>query len=515
MKERYDEILSENALRFVQELHLKFNEERKQLLSARKQLQKKIDQGFLPGKNEDTASVRLDDWKVGPIPADLQDRRTEITGPVDRKMVINAMNSGAKVFMADFEDATSPTWDNCMQGQINLFDAIRRQIDFTAENGKSYALGEEIATLKVRPRGWHLEEKHLQINEENISASLFDFGLYFFHNAKYLLENGSGPYFYLPKLENHLEARLWNKVFIHAQELLDIPIGSIKVTVLIETILGALEMEEIIYELRDHLSGLNAGRWDYIFSVIKKFRNNRAFILPDRGLVGMNAPFMSSYAQLLVQICHKRGAHAIGGMSAFIPAKDEAINKMAFEKVAKDKQLEASIGYDGTWVAHPFLVPVAREEFDKYLTSKTHQKYVLRKDLKIETADLLDVYIPGGKITQEGVITNIEIGIRYIESWLRGIGAAALNNLMEDAATAEISRAQIWQWLHHEKVNLDNGQEFNLEYYQKTLDTIVAQLQKEGAEGNRFAEAIEIFNELVISDEFPEFLTLKAYDKLN
>jgi malate synthase len=361
MKERYSEILSEEAVQFIAQLHVTFNEERKFLLDERQKLQKRIDEGFLPGKNQETAHIRSSEWKVGPIPDDLQDRRTEITGPVDRKMVINALNSGARVYMADFEDANSPTWDNCMQGQINLYDAIRRKIDFSLENGKSYQLNETIATLKVRPRGWHLEEKHLLIGNEPISASLFDFGLFFFHNAKYLVEKGSGPYFYLPKLENHKEATLWNKVFEKAQELLGIPNGTIKVTVLIETILGALEMEEIIYELKEHLAGLNAGRWDYIFSVIKKFRKNRAFILPDRSDVTMSVPFMSAYARQLVQICHERGAHAIGGMSAFIPTKDETTNAMAFEKVKADKALEASIGYDGTWVAHPLLVPVGME----------------------------------------------------------------------------------------------------------------------------------------------------------
>ena len=494
---------------------MEFNEERKELLAKRRELQKRFDQGYLPGKNPETAAIRMDDWHVAPIPADLQDRRTEITGPVDRKMVINALNSGAKVFMADFEDANAPTWDNCIQGQINLFDAIRRQVDFSLENGKSYALNEEVAVLKVRPRGWHLEEKHVLIEGEPISASLFDFGIYFFHNAKYLLENGSGPYFYLPKLENHEEARLWNKVFVKAQEMLKIPNGSIKVTVLIETILAAIEMEEIIFELKDHLAGLNAGRWDYIFSVIKKFRNNRSFIMPDRSQVSMSVPFMSSYAQLLVQICHKRGAHAIGGMSAFIPSKDEAVNKLAFEKVSADKELEASIGYDGTWVAHPFLVSVAMEQFDRYLKSNPHQKSVMRKDLKIETADLLDVYIPGGKITKAGVQTNIEIGIRYIESWLRGVGAAALNNLMEDAATAEISRAQIWQWLNHDKVEMADGRMFTREYYEAVKDGICDILRSDAMEGNRLEEAIEIFDRMVSSEDFPEFLTLLAYEKLD
>ena len=520
MGQGYEEVLSDEALGFIAHLQRKFNNTRVKLLEDRKLRQNSIDQGEMPGFLAETASVREGDWEVNPIPADLQDRRTEITGPVDRKMVINALNSGAKVFMADFEDANAPTWENTIEGQINLYDAIRRQIDFTAPNGKAYKLKEKTAVLKIRPRGWHLEEKHVLIDGAPFSASIFDFGLYFFRNAKKLLEKGSGPYFYLPKLESHLEARLWNDVFKEAQEQLGIPEGSIKVTVLIETILAAFEMEEIIYELKEHMAGLNAGRWDYIFSIVKKFRNHPEFLLPDRAQVTMTVPFMQSYAQLLVKTCHKRGAHAIGGMSAFIPSrKDEDINRNAFEKVRADKQLEAGNGYDGTWVAHPDLVAVAMEQFDAFIKNGQHQKNNLREDVQVAAPDLLNFKVEGGKITEQGLRTNINVGLLYIESWLMGVGAAALYNLMEDAATAEISRAQIWQWVHNEGVKLDDGRELDTALYAQLLDeeleNIKGLLGEERYTGGRFREAAEIFDYLVRTEDFVDFLTLRAYEHLN
>ena len=519
-KPGYEHVLSDEAMAFIAHLHRKFNPTRLRLLAERGQRQQRIDQGELPGFLPETASVRNGDWHVGPIPADLQDRRTEITGPVDRKMVINALNSGAKVFMADFEDANSPTWGNTIEGQINLYDAIRRQVDFTAPNGKEYKLKQDIAVLKVRPRGWHLDEKHVLVDGVPFSASIFDFGLYFFRNAKQLLENGSGPYFYLPKLESHLEARLWNDIFKEAQEQLGIPQGTIKVTVLIETILAAFEMEEIIYELKEHMGGLNAGRWDYIFSVVKKFRNHAEYLLPDRAQVTMNVAFMSAYAQLLVKTCHKRGAHAIGGMSAFIPSrKDEEVNKNAFEKVRSDKKLEAGNGYDGTWVAHPDLVAVAMEQFDPFIKDGQHQKDNLRQDVIVSGADLLNFEIESAKITEQGLRTNINVGLLYIESWLMGVGAAALYNLMEDAATAEISRAQIWQWVHNDGVKLDDGREVNLNLYsqllKEELGNIKTLLGEDRYNSGRFEEATEIFDYLVRTEDFVEFLTLKAYDYLD
>lgn len=520
MKPGYENVLSDEALDFIAHLHRKFNPKRLKLLADRELRQQKIDQGELPDFLPETAAVREGDWQVNPIPPDLQDRRTEITGPVDRKMVINALNSGAKVFMADFEDANSPTWENTIEGQINLYDAIRRQIDFTAPNGKDYKLNDEIAVLKVRARGWHLEEKHVLIDGQPVSASIFDFGLFFFRNAKKLLENGSGPYFYLPKLESHLEARLWNDVFKEAQSRRSIAQGTIKVTVLIETILAAFEMEEIIYELREHMGGLNAGRWDYIFSVVKKFRNHPEYLLPDRAQVTMTVPFMRAYAQLLVKTCHKRGAHAIGGMSAFIPSRrNEEINRNAFEKVRSDKKLEASNGYDGTWVAHPDLVAVAMEQFDAFIKDGRHQKANLRQDVNVSGQDLLNFRIDGARITEKGLRTNINVGLLYIESWLMGVGAAALYNLMEDAATAEISRAQIWQWVHNDGVKLDDGREANLALYstllKEELENIKGLLGEERYNNGRFEEATEIFDYLVQTNDFVDFLTLKAYDHLD
>ena len=520
IKPGYEHVLSDQALNFIANLHRKFNAVRMELLAHRESRQQRIDKGELPDFLPETTSVREGDWQVNPIPEDLQDRRTEITGPVDRKMVINALNSGAKVFMADFEDANSPTWENTIEGQINLYDAIRRQIDFTAPNGKEYKLKDDIAVLKVRARGWHLEEKHVLIDGVPFSASIFDFGLFFFRNAKKLLENGSGPYFYLPKLESHLEARLWNDIFKEAQTQLGIAQGTIKVTVLIETILAAFEMEEIIYELKEHMGGLNAGRWDYIFSVVKKFRNHPEYLLPDRAQVTMTVPFMRAYAQLLVKTCHKRGAHAIGGMSAFIPSRrDEEINRNAFEKVRSDKKLEASNGYDGTWVAHPDLVAVAMEQFDVFIKDGQHQKSSLREDVAVSARDLLNFKIQDGKITEKGLRTNINVGILYIESWLMGVGAAALYNLMEDAATAEISRAQIWQWVHNEGVKLDDGREVNIDLYSRLLneelENIKNLLGEERYNQGRFDEATEIFDYLVRTEDFVDFLTLKAYNYLD
>ncbi|WP_439883529.1 malate synthase A [Pontibacter sp. MBLB2868] len=514
--EGVDAVLTPAALEFIEMLHLKFNKRREELLDLRKERQLKIDEGeklsFLP----ETKAIREGSWKVGSIPDDLQNRRVEITGPVDRKMVINALNSGASVFMADFEDANSPTWENVVQGQINLRDAIRRDIDFTVHNGKIYRLNEEVAVLKVRPRGWHLVEKHLTVGGNPISASLFDFGLFFFHNAEELLARGTGPYFYLPKLENHLEARLWNDVFIAAQEALGLPVGTIKVTVLIETITAAFEMDEILYELRDHIVGLNAGRWDYIFSAIKKFRRHEEVLFPDRTDVTMQVPFMKAYTDLLVQTCHKRGAHAMGGMAAFIPSRrDPIVNENAFKKVKADKAFEAKNGFDGTWVAHPDLVQVAREEFDKVLGDKPHQKEVLREDVYVKAQDLTDFTIKDCKITEAGLRLNINVGIMYIGNWLCGTGAAAIHNLMEDAATAEISRAQVWQWLHHPNTKTNDGREITEER--------VLQLIKEETEGIKeeiglamfknchFERASHLFSELVLSKCFVEFLTVPAY----
>lgn len=515
----YEQILTPKALDFVVNLHRRFNWRREDLLKERQERQHRIDAGEMPTFLNATKHIRESDWQVSPIPADLQNRRVEITGPVDRRMIINALNSGAKVFMADFEDANSPTWENCIEGQLNLRAAIRREIDFEAENGKKYALKDEVAVLKVRPRGWHLTEKHLEINGEPISASIFDFGLYFFHNAKGLMSRGSGPYFYLPKLESHLEARLWDDIFVAAQETLGIPVGTIKATVLIETILAAFEMDEIIYELRRHLAGLNAGRWDYIFSVIKKFRNHSDFILPDRADVTMRVPFMRAYTQLLVKTCHRRAAHAIGGMAAFIPnRRDEKVNTMAFERVTADKELEVSNGFDGTWVAHPDLVPVAKTAFEKHLGEKPHQKEVMREDVNVTAHDLLDVRIDNASITENGLRTNINVGILYIESWLRGIGAAAIHNLMEDAATAEISRAQIWQWLKH-RVKTHEGEIIEPNYYHQILVEEVEKIKKMAENGQipdgQYKKAAELFNTLVMKRQFSEFLTLGAYKELD
>ena len=508
------EVLTPQALEFVARLQRKFGDRRAELLKLRDERQKRIDAGELPDFLAPTKTVRESDWKVARAPKDLQDRRVEITGPTDRKMLINALNSGARVFMADFEDANSPTWSNLVEGQVNLVDAIERRIDFTSPEGKEYRLNDKVATLLVRPRGWHLDERHVEVGRKPISGSLFDFGMYFFHNASRLLSKGSGPYFYLPKLESHLEARLWNDVFNFAQEALGVPRGTIRATVLIETILAAFEMEEILYELRDHSSGLNAGRWDYIFSVIKKFRNRSDFVLPDRAQVTMTVPFMRAYTELLVKTCHKRGAHAMGGMAAFIPSRrDPEVNRVALAKVKEDKDREAGDGFDGTWVAHPDLVATATESFDKILGEHPNQLQRQRPEVATTSRQLLDVNIPGGSVTENGVRLNVSVGIQYIESWLRATGAAAINNLMEDVATAEISRSQIWQWLRND-VRLADGQTVSDDLVREIADDELSKLRERlGAEAwgkSRFDDARSVFEEVALAKSFPEFLTLSA-----
>jgi malate synthase len=514
LKDEYSEILTSDALRFLGDLHTTFEPRRIELLKKRIERQKALEDGFAPGFLTETENIRQSQWQVAAAPADLNDRRVEITGPVERKMMINALNSGANVFMADFEDSLSPTWSNVIEGQINLKDAINRTLSLTTAEGKSYQLNEKIATLVVRPRGWHLQEAHVVVQGQPMSASLFDFGLYFFHNASRLIENGTGPYFYLPKMENHLEARLWNDVFVFAQKQLNIPQGTIRATVLLETILAAFEMDEILYELRDHAAGLNAGRWDYIFSMIKKFRNNLAFILPDRSQITMFVPFMRAYCDLLVQTCHKRGAHAMGGMAAFIPSrKDAEVNAKAMVKVTEDKERETKAGFDGTWVAHPDLVPVAKAVFDAHLGERPNQKDVMREDAKVLSTELIQTEIANSTITHDGFVLNIDVALQYIEAWLRGNGAVAIHNLMEDAATAEISRAQLWQWLAY-NVATDNGHSLTKEFYEQARDTQVKKLTSEAGSG-RFKEAAEILDKLVLTKEFPEFLTLIAYEYLD
>jgi malate synthase len=487
------EILTPAALEFVAALQRKFGAERERLLAARRERQAELDAGALPDFLPETRDIRASDWRVAPAPPELQDRRVEITGPVDRKMVINALNSGARVFMADFEDANSPTWQNNVEGQVNLSDANEGSISLDTGE-KRYELGDDPAVLVVRPRGWHLPEKHVFVDGEPISGSLFDFGLYVFHNRE-------RPWFYIPKLENHLEARLWNQVFDFAEDELDLPRGSIKATVLIETVLAAFEMDEILYELREHIVGLNAGRWDYLFSLIKKFRAHPEFVLPDRAQLTMTTRFMRAYTELLVKTCHRRGAHAMGGMAAFIPSRrDPEVNERALAKVREDKVREADDGFDGTWVAHPDLVPVATEVFDGVLGDAPNQVERQRDDVNVAASDLLDLRVEDGEVTDEGLRTNVSVGIRYLESWLRGVGAAAIDNLMEDAATAEISRSQIWQWVHHGRVAPERVRE-------------VADAER--FEGGRFTEARELFERVALADEFVEFLTLPAYDHID
>ncbi len=509
----FEDILTPEALEFVRQLHTRFNSTREELLAHRQKRQQDINAGQNPSFLVDTEAVRIGEWQVAPAPADLADRRVEITGPVEAKMMINALNSGANVFMADLEDALSPSWNNVIEGQINLKAAVRRTLTFESPEGKSYKLNQQLATLLVRPRGWHLLENHLLIGGYPVSASLFDFGLYFFHNAEELGKRNTGPYFYLPKMESHLEARLWNDVFNFAQDHLKIARGTIRATVLIETILASFEMEEILFELKDHMSGLNAGRWDYIFSTIKKFSSRPEFLFPDRAMVTMRVPFMRAYCQLLVKTCHKRGAHAMGGMAAFIPSRrDPKINENALAKVREDKELEVSTGFDGTWVAHPDLVPVAREVFDKTLGTQPNQKSKQLPDLKVTSKELLNVAIDGGKITEVGVSNNINVALQYIESWLRGTGAAAIHNLMEDAATAEISRAQLWQWIKND-AKLDDGRVMTRALYREIRERELKSLIAGGA--GRFSEAAEILDSLVESDKFIEFLTVEAYGYLD
>ena len=509
-------ILTAEAQAFLVELHRKFNARRLGLLERRKVRQQEIDEGALPDFLPETASIRESEWTVAPIPADLADRRTEITGPTDRKMVINALNSGAKMFMADFEDANSPTSGNLIEGQKNMRDAIRREISFTGPEGKQYKLNEQTAVLLVRPRGWHLTEKHFHVDGEPMSGGLFDFGLYFFHNAAELLQRGSGPYFYLPKLESHLEARLWNDVFVFAQDYCGVPQGSVRATVLIETILGAFEMHEILWELRDHSAGLNCGRWDYIFSFIKKLRNRADFMLPDRAQVTMTVHFLASYVDLLIQTCHKRGIHAMGGMAAQIPIKnDPEANERALEKVRQDKLREVKAGHDGTWVAHPGLVAVAKQVFDEYMP-QPNQIDRKREEVHVTAKDLLT--IPSGTITEGGLRLNVDVGIQYLEAWLRGNGAVPIYNLMEDAATAEISRAQVWQWAKH-GAKLEDGRPVTPELVKATIAEELEKMKtRAGAE--RFAKgkyevAAELFGKMMLSGEFNDFLTLPAYEFLD
>ena len=511
----YEEILSPEAVKFLVSLHKKFNDRRLDLLRRRIARQERIDAGELPEFLPDTEPIRKTDWTVAPIPPDLVDRRVEITGPVDRKMVINALNSGANVFMADFEDSNSPTWLNNLAGQLNVRDAVRGEIRYVSPEGKQYELNAKAAVLFVRPRGWHLVEKHFVVDEEPISGSLFDFGLYFFHNAKALIAKGSGPYFYLPKLQSHLEARLWNDVFVFAQEYLDIPKGTIRATVLIETILAAFEMNEILYELKEHSAGLNCGRWDYIFSFIKVFRNNPRFVMPDRGQVTMERHFLNSYVGLLIQTCHRRGIHAMGGMAAQIPIKGDSIaNAAALEQVRLDKLREVKAGHDGTWVAHPGLIPTAKEVFDSRMPTP-NQIHVKREDVRISAADLLA--IPDGEITEKGLKLNIDVGIQYLESWLQGLGCVPIYNLMEDAATAEISRTQVWQWLHH-GAHLNDGRKITPELVR---ETIASQLQhirslvgEQRFERGKFHSAAGLFEEMMTNSQLQDFLTLAAYPQI-
>ncbi|MGW5653302.1 malate synthase A [Streptomyces humi] len=520
---RQEEVLTDAALAFVAELHRRFSPRRAELLARRAERRAEIARtstlDFLP----ETAAIRADDsWRVAPSPAALNDRRVEITGPTDRKMTINALNSGARVWLADFEDASAPTWENVVLGQLNLIDAYTRNIDFTdPASGKSYALrpDEELATVVMRPRGWHLDERHIEVDGEQVPGALVDFGLYFFHNARRLLDLGKGPYFYLPKTESHLEARLWNDVFVFAQDHLGIPQGTVRATVLIETITAAYEMEEILYELRDHASGLNAGRWDYLFSIIKNFRDGGPkFVLPDRNAVTMTAPFMRAYTELLVRTCHKRGAHAIGGMAAFIPSRRDAeVNKVAFEKVRADKDREANDGFDGSWVAHPDLVPIALESFDRVLGEKPNQKDRLREDVHVEAADLIAIDTLDARPTYPGLVNAVQVGIRYIEAWLRGLGAVAIFNLMEDAATAEISRSQIWQWINA-GVEFENGEKATPELARKIaaeeLAAVRAEIGEEAFAAGHWQQAHDLLLQVSLDEDYADFLTLPAYQRL-
>jgi malate synthase len=509
-------ILTQEAVEFIAEMARTFNGRRVDLLNRRWRRQREFDRGVRPDFLPESEAIRQSNWQVAPIPRDLVDRRVEITGPVDRKMIINALNSGANVFMADFEDSNSPTWSNVLDGQVNLRDAVRRNIQYCSPEGKLYELAGNPATLVVRPRGWHLDEKHLKVDGEPVSASMFDFGLYFYHNAYELLHRGTGPYFYLPKLESHLEARLWNDIFLFAQDWLRLPRGTIRATVLIETITAAFEMDEILYELREHASGLNCGRWDYIFSFIKKFRRDPAFVLPNRSEVTMERHFLKSYVDLLIQTCHRRGIHAMGGMAAQIPIKSDPVaNEQAYEKVRKDKLREVLAGHDGTWVAHPGLVPLAKRVFDDHMPAQ-NQIDRKRADVKVTAQDLLKV--PEGAITEQGLRWNIDVGIQYLESWLRGFGCVPIYNLMEDAATAEICRTQVWQWVEF-NARLDDGRPVTYNLVQELLADQVEQMWRNlGAERfnqGRYRLATDLLESLIIGFEFPEFLTEVAYDYLD
>jgi len=510
-------ILTPDALAFVAELQRAFNGRRLDLLARRAARQADINAGHMPDFLPETAGVRDADWTVAPIPADLLDRRVEITGPVDRKMIINALNSGASVYMADFEDSHAPTWAATLEGQINLRDAVNRAITFASPEGKSYRLNDQTAVLLVRPRGWHLTEKHVLIDNEPVSASLFDFGLYFYHNAQALIARGTGPYFYLPKLESHLEARLWNDVFVMAQGRLGIPQGTIRATVLIENILATFEMDEILWELREHSAGLNCGRWDYIFSAIRKFQKHPEFYLPDRAQVTMTVPFMRAYSQLVIKTCHRRGIHAMGGMAAQIPIKnDPEANEAALGKVRADKEREARDGHDGTWVAHPGLVAIARDIFDKHMPTP-NQIFRKREDVYVTAADLLA--IPSGTITAAGLRTNIDVGVQYMAAWLSGNGCVPIYNLMEDAATAEISRSQIWQWLHNDHARLDDGRPITVDLFRGLTAEVLAELRAKVGDddfaANNYELAARLFDEISVADQFTDFLTLKAYEYLN
>jgi malate synthase len=519
--ERSGEILTPDALDFVADLHRRFGQTRDRLLAARRDRRAEIARTGRLDFLEETAEVRAADWSVPPAPADLQDRRVEITGPTERKMAINALNSGARVWLADLEDANTPHWRNVVGGQVNLHDAVRRTIAFTSPEGKEYALAdpERVPVILPRPRGWHFDEEHVVVDGTPAVAALVDFGLYFFHNAKELLSRGSGPYFYLPKMESHLEARLWNDVFTHAQAALEVPHGTIRTTVLIETITAAFEMDEIIYELRDHMAGLNAGRWDYLFSIIKNFRDaGSSFTLPDRNAVTMNAPMMKAYSDLLVRTCHARGAFAIGGMAAFIPSRrDPEINERAFAKVREDKTREATAGFDGSWVAHPDLVPLCAEIFGETLGERSNQLEVRREDVSVTAGDLLAVDRTPGERTEQGLRGNIRIGIQYLQAWLSGNGAAGIDNLMEDAATAEISRSQVWQWMYND-ATLDTGETVTHELVERIVEEEYAALRDavgaEAFDAGHWAEARRLFTESALSEEFPDFLTLPAYQSV-
>jgi malate synthase len=510
--DEYAAILTPEALTFVAHLQRKFNSIRKERLAARVERQKSLDNGILPDFFPETADVRNNDWTVAACPSDIQDRRVEITGPVDRKMIINALNSGAKVFMADFEDSNSPTWENNILGQLNLKDAVRKTISYSNEVGKQYKLNDNTAVLFVRPRGWHLEEKHVYVDGEVMSGSIWDFALYFFHNAKERLAQGSGIYYYLPKMEHYLEARLWNDIFIEAQDYLQVPQGSIKATVLIETIMATFQLHEILFELKNHSAGLNCGRWDYIFSFIKRLVKNQSFLVPDRAQVTMTVHFMKSYSELVIKSCHRRNAFAMGGMAAQIPIKnDEAANEAAMAKVRADKEREAKAGHDGTWVAHPALVAIAMEQFDKYMPTP-NQIHVKREDVQVSAADLLQV--PEGTITLSGLRNNIDVGIQYLEAWLRGNGCVPIHNLMEDAATAEISRTQVWQWVHHPEAKLDTGERISPEMVKNIIEEFRQQYKTslgQAYSNSKFEKAIELFTNMSLEDTLQEFLTLEAY----